>query len=231
MRCERKRTWPCGMRRSPKSSVSMSAQSASSAWHGVEDRPVRLTPKGEPEAADEERTPPVPAVGATRSHQGTLMPFWMMRAYTVLVFVFGVGLGMATSHGQFGWWSSVLVPVALVFAGSHRASWASVRRSVSLNSGYRHWSSGSGPRTPNSSPDPCERIRRVCPQPLPTFNRAGRGRGTDGSSAPKLPNLHKYGVGLCAVCVQTRRPRQNRQRKSNWKNLLATLSLSPVALT
>jgi hypothetical protein len=46
------------------------------------------------------------------------MPNWLMRAYSVLVGLLGVALGLAANHGQFGWWSQGLVPVALVVAGS-----------------------------------------------------------------------------------------------------------------
>ena len=45
------------------------------------------------------------------------MPYWIMRAYSVLVGVLGAVLGMAASREQFGWWSPALVPVALVSAG------------------------------------------------------------------------------------------------------------------
>jgi hypothetical protein len=45
------------------------------------------------------------------------MPNWLMRAESVMVVLLGGALGMAANHGQFGWWSPFLVPVALVFAG------------------------------------------------------------------------------------------------------------------
>ncbi len=97
---------------------------------------------------------------------------------SVMVIFSGAVLGMAESHGLFSLrrWSAILVPTALVFAGAIGVSASA--KIQGLDQRYRA-SSGSGRRTPNSSPSPCEPNRHFCRRRPPTYNRAGPGAWTD----------------------------------------------------